>query len=122
ANDRDDMVILAFEVPRDGHTLRRRQRGAGMSCAELVVLGLGPHEESRDAAELTERVELIPPASEHLVDVRLMTGVPHDLVARRYGRISRRARTSRSPSAIRQRASRCAPTSARLPARRRTRS
>src|SRR5438309_1654520 len=77
------MVILAFEVPRDGHTLRRRQRGAGMSCAELVVLGLGPHEESRDAAELTERVELIPPASEHLVDVRLMTGVPHDLVARR---------------------------------------
>src|SRR5207245_2246455 len=79
----DDMVILAFEVPRDGHPLRRRERGAGMSCAELVVLGLAPHEESRDAAELTERVELIPPASEHLVDVRLMTGVPHDLVARR---------------------------------------
>ena len=54
-----------------------------MAGAELVVLRLGPHEEPRDPSELTKRLEPSAAAGEHLVDVRLMSGIPDDLVARR---------------------------------------
>jgi hypothetical protein len=80
SDDRDDVVVVAFDVARDGHSLGGGNRGPGVSGAELIVLGLVPGEEARDPAELAERVETSAPAGEHLVDVRLMTGVPDELV------------------------------------------
>ena len=83
ADDRDDVVILALQVARDGHALGRRDRRPGVAGTELVVLGLVADEESGDAAVLPERAEAVASARQHLVDVRLVAGVPHDLVARR---------------------------------------
>ena len=54
-----------------------------MAGAELIVLGFGAREEARDPAELAEGVEPLASAGEHLVDVGLMPGIPHELVARR---------------------------------------
>ena len=83
ADDRDDLLVAALQVARDGHALRRGDRGAGVACAELIVLGLRPDEEPGDAAELAECPEPIAPPGEELVDVALMAGVPHELVLRR---------------------------------------
>ena len=83
ADDRDDVLVPALQVARDRHALRGGDRGAGVAGAELVVLGLGPREEPRDAAELAQGPEAIAPSGEELVDVPLVAGIPHELVARR---------------------------------------
>ena len=53
-----------------------------MRVLDDVVRGLRPARVAGQAALLSQRVELARPAGEDLVDVRLVTGVEDDLVAR----------------------------------------
>src|SRR5438105_31973 len=99
ADDRDDVVILALEITRDGHALRGGDRGPGVSRAELIVFRLGAHQESRDAAVLPERAEVLPPSGEHLVHVRLVAGIPDELVPRRIEYAMQRYRELDRPEA-----------------------
>ena len=46
ADDRDDVVVIALEVARDGHSLGRGDRSPGVPRAELVVLRLATREEA----------------------------------------------------------------------------
>src|SRR5207249_9404382 len=83
ADDGDDVEVLALEVARDGHAVRGGDARAGVTRAEDVVLRLAAREEAADAAELPQRVEALAAPGEDLVHVRLMAGVPDELVARR---------------------------------------
>ena len=83
ADDGDDVEVLTLEVARDGHAVRCGDARAGVTRAEDVVLRLAAREEAADAAELPQRVEALAAPGEDLVHVRLMAGVPDELVARR---------------------------------------
>ncbi len=83
ADDGDDVEVVVPQIARERHPMRRGDRGARVPGAELVVLGLRTYEESRDPSELAKRIEALTTTGEHLVHVRLVAGVPHDLVAGR---------------------------------------
>ena len=82
-DDGNDVEVLLLQVARERHAVRGGDRRAGVTRSELVVLGFGAHQEPGDAAELAQRVEARASPGEHLMDVCLMPGVPHELVARR---------------------------------------
>jgi len=80
ANDRHHVVPLACQVAGDGHAERRRDRGARVAGAEVVVRALVAGEETREPVLLAQRVELPRAAREQLVRIGLVAHVPHQLV------------------------------------------
>ena len=66
-----------------GQAVGVRQRRRGVAVLDQVVLGLGAARVARQAALLAQRLErLAAAAGDELVHVRLVAGVPQDLVAR----------------------------------------
>ncbi len=75
-------VLLAAQVQRLGQTVRVRQASRGVRVLDPVVLGLGPARVAGDATLLPEPGEALHPASQQLVHVRLVAGVPDDRIGR----------------------------------------
>jgi hypothetical protein len=84
ADDGDDAAVLAVPV---AHRLLQTHgvadRGRGVARAHDVVLGLVAGAERGEAAVLADRAQVVAPAGEDLVRVRLVADVPEHLVARR---------------------------------------
>ncbi len=76
ADDRDDVEGLALEVARGGEAQRGGDRGAGVARAEDVVLALLAAQVAREAVELLDRAELVAPAGDELVRIRLVADIP----------------------------------------------
>ena len=91
-SDREHAEVLVLEIARGGHAERGRDRGGGVPGAEHVVLALVALEEARNAALLPQRLESIAAAREQLVRIRLVSDVPHELVARRVEHVVQRHR------------------------------
>jgi hypothetical protein len=76
-------IGLGSQVARGRQADADADTGSSMTAVEDVVLALAPAREAADAVDLAQRVEAVPAPGEQLVGVRLVTGVPHDPVARR---------------------------------------
>src|SRR5438445_788103 len=83
ADDGDDRECQSVQVASRRHPVRRRQRRARVTGAELIVLALAPPEESRQSALLPQRGEAVIAAGENLPRIALVADVPDDLVMRR---------------------------------------
>ena len=92
AHDRDHLELLAFQISRRGDPERRREAGAGVPRAELVVRTLVASQEAGQAAGLTQRGEALVTAGEDLPRIALVADVPHDPVARRVEAMTQRHR------------------------------
>src|SRR5438874_840658 len=75
-------MIFTAQVSRHGHANRRGYPRAGMAGAEVIVFALLAHQEPGDAAFLPNGAQLLSSARNHLMGIRLMSGVPNDFVAR----------------------------------------
>ena len=82
-DDRDPLQAVA-QVARLGQTLGDGQAGSGVTAIEHVVRRLRASREAADAIDLAQRPEPLQASGQELVRVRLMSGVPDDLVARRF--------------------------------------
>src|SRR5207248_9843657 len=82
ADDRNDLAFVALAKPGLGHPERVAERGRGMAVLDLVVGGLAPRRVSGQSVALPQSRELGRAAGDHLVDVGLVAGVPHDRVLR----------------------------------------
>ena len=78
-----DPLMRAADVPGRGEALRDGQARARVAAVEDVVLALAPPREAADTVDLAQRPEALETAGQQLMGVRLVAGVPHDLVARR---------------------------------------
>ena len=83
ANDHRDALRAAADVAGRGQALGDGQAGPRVTAVEHVVLALGSAREATDAVDLAQRPEPLEAPGEQLVGIRLVAGVPHDLVARR---------------------------------------
>ncbi len=81
AYHRDDLELLALQVPRRGDPERRREPRAGVTRAELVVGTFVAAQEARQAARLPQSGQTVVAAGEDLPRVPLVADVPHDPVA-----------------------------------------
>ncbi len=92
--DRDPLpahrVATRELVARRGEPHADAHPGASMPAVEDVVRALGPPREATHASDLAQRRELLIPPGQELVRVGLVSGVPHDPVARRVHRAVQR--------------------------------
>ena len=70
------------KIPCRGEALADGQPGSRVTAVEDVVLALRPTREAAHSVELAEGPELREATGQELVRVRLVSGVPDDLVAR----------------------------------------
>ena len=82
-DQRTDVKILAFSVPRYRHSERRRERCRCVAGAEGVVFGFRPPQKPRKSAVLLDRVQLVPTPRQYLVCIRLMPDIEDETVVRR---------------------------------------
>ena len=78
--DADDMLVATDKITSGGHTKRGREGGAGVARAVAVVLAFGAQKEAVQAIVLTNGVNAVPAAREHLVDVALVRDIEHEAV------------------------------------------
>jgi len=90
ADDRHDLELLPLQITGGRHAERRREGGAGVARAELVVLAFAAPQESGQPARLPQRGQARVPPGEDLPRIALMADVPDDLVARRFERGAQR--------------------------------
>ena len=76
-----DVPALAAQPVGLGQTVGVGQGRRGVAVLHEVVLGLGSAGVAGQPALLAQRVEAVRAAGDHLVHVRLVAGVPQDLVA-----------------------------------------
>ncbi len=81
-HDRDPFHPVT-QVASLREALGDRQPGPGVPAIEHVVWRLGATREAADTIERTEGPELVQPTCQQLMRIGLVTGVPHDPVARR---------------------------------------
>ena len=81
----DDFMALAQLLTRFHHAKCRRDARSRMSGIERVVLAFFPLAKSTEPSVLTEGVKLLPPAGQEFMRIRLIAGVPDDLVGQRFG-------------------------------------
>ncbi len=92
AQDSDDLEFLVANVASDGDAECRGDRRSRVTCAEHVILALGPLQKAGQPALLPQRVEAVVASGENLVRVALVTYVPDDLVDRRVEAVVQRDR------------------------------
>ncbi len=92
ADHRHHLVVLAAERFRRDHAEGGGDRSPRVARAEDVVFALVAAQKAAEAAELPDGRELLAPAAEELVRVRLVAGVPDDAVARRVEGVVQRQR------------------------------
>ncbi len=80
ADQRHDVLVAAGLVSRGGHAERRRKRRARVARAEMIVRAFAAHQESAQPVGLPDRVQPVPPAGQHLVDVALVRHVQDQAV------------------------------------------
>ena len=98
-DDGDDLARVGLAAQPHGllEAHRVADRGRRVPGAHDVVLALGDRAERREALVLADRRELVAPAGEDLVRVRLVADVPEDLVARRvHQRVQRDGQLARA--------------------------
>ena len=78
-----DALEAVPDVARLGEPFGDREARAGMAAVEHVVGRLRPAREAADPVELPQRAEALEAPRQELVRVRLVPGVPHDVVAGR---------------------------------------
>ena len=83
ADHSHDVVFLAPQFGRLGHTESRRDRHRGMTAPESVVLALGHARETADPAQLPFGAKRFAASRDDLVGVGLVSDVPDDPVLRR---------------------------------------
>jgi hypothetical protein len=81
-HDRDALHAVA-QIAGLSEPLRDRQAGPRVAAVEHVVRRLRAAWEAADAIERAQRPEAVEAAGQQLVRVGLVSGVPHDAVARR---------------------------------------
>ena len=86
AHNGDDFEFQSFQVASRRHPECRRQRGAGVTGAELIVLAFAAPEKARQPTLLPQRRQPLIAAGQDLPRVALMADVPNDLVVRRIER------------------------------------
>ncbi len=91
--------VLLEHVTPHGNAPSRRDRGSRVSSSEGVVLRLVAPQERGEATPCADRRKTFIATCQHLVDVRLMAGVPDDLVARGVVDVVQRHRELRHPQA-----------------------
>ena len=79
-----DVLIATAHVTSHSHAETSRDSRARVARAVAIMFALGAEKESIEPFVLTHRVNTIQPPGQQLVRVRLMTGIPDDLVARRF--------------------------------------
>jgi hypothetical protein len=79
----DHVPVLAAQRERLGQPVGVRQSGGRVRVLDEVVLALRLVRVAGQTAGLTQQVEALLPAGDHLVHVRLVPGVEQDPVARR---------------------------------------
>ncbi|CDN43885.1 hypothetical protein BN871_DS_00300 [Paenibacillus sp. P22] len=82
ADDRDDLVAAALQIPRQRHAHCGREGGAAVACLPYVMLAFAALDEAAQPALLAQAVEAVHAAGQDLVDVRLVSDVEQELVFR----------------------------------------
>ena len=76
----DDVIVLPRRIPSDRDPHGGGDRSARVSHSEGVVGRFGRADEAGEPVVLPDRGQPIPASGQHLVPVRLVPHVPHDLV------------------------------------------
>ena len=92
ANHSHHLPVLALQLSRHSHTQSSRNRIAGMSTAERVVLTLVGVRERLQPVQPAVGAEQVAPTRQNLVSVGLMPHIPHNTVVRRVEHIMQRHR------------------------------
>ena len=83
ADHRDDTVVPAVKIARDGISEPGGNRRRGVRRAEGVVLAFLPAGKARETATLAQGTDLLAPAGQDLVRIALMADIPDQLIPRR---------------------------------------
>ena len=80
AEDADDLLVRPAFVARRRHAQRGRERRAGVTRAEAIVLALGAQREAVQAIRLADRAEPVFAAGQNFMDVNLVAHVPDKFI------------------------------------------
>ena len=90
SDDRDDIEVFFGEVAPDGHSPGSRDRGRCVTGTEGIVFRFIAAAERREAILCANCWEVLVSTGQDLVDVRLMAGVPDQLVTRGFESVVQR--------------------------------